>query len=99
MLPKHNAEGPEHTAGEVQVDQAREGGRDVGTMVSEWETRSVGAPQGGVPTATHFQLPPELQAVGDVLVLVHDRKHLSKIVKYENSTKNTKCIVEIRRYS
>ena len=35
MLPKHNAEGPARAAAEVQVDQARQGGRDVGAVVSE----------------------------------------------------------------
>ena len=34
MLPKHNAEGPAGAAAEVQVDQAGQGGRDVGTVVS-----------------------------------------------------------------
>ena len=35
VLPKHNAEGPARAAAEVQVDQARQGGRDVGAVVSE----------------------------------------------------------------
>ena len=34
VLPKHNAEGPAGAAAEVQVDQAGQGGRDVGTVVS-----------------------------------------------------------------
>ena len=41
MLPKHNAEGPARAAAEVQVDQARQGGRDVGTVVSERERDSL----------------------------------------------------------
>ena len=34
VLPKHNAEGPAGAAAEVQVDQAGQGGRDVGTVVN-----------------------------------------------------------------
>ena len=41
MLPKHNAEGPARAAAEVQVDQARQGGRDVGAVVSERERDSL----------------------------------------------------------
>ena len=43
VLPKHNAEGPAGAAAEVQVDQAGQGGRDVGPVVSgereEWESQ------------------------------------------------------------
>ena len=56
MLPKHNAEGPEHTAGEVQVDQARQGGRDVGTMVSGRLARSIGKEM-GLPKGVYPLLP------------------------------------------
>ena len=46
VLPKHNAEGPEYAAGEVQVDQADQGGRDVGPLVSEETSeRGMGLPK------------------------------------------------------
>ena len=38
VLPKHNAQGPAGAPAEVQVDQAGQGGRDVGPVVSEGDS-------------------------------------------------------------